>query len=906
MPLTAGIRLGPYEIVSPLGAGGMGEVYKARDTRLDRTVAIKILPAHAADDPEFRARFEREAKTISQLNHPNICALFDVGRAAPEGPAAAGSETLDYLVMEHLEGDTLAARLEKGPLTTDDALVIAAEIADALDKAHRTGIVHRDLKPGNIMLTPTGAKLLDFGLAKPGVVTTSTVETRLAATPSPSATVPLTARGSILGTFQYMAPEQIEGADADARSDIWAFGCVLYEMIAGRRAFEGKTQASLIASILEKQPVPIVELQPMTPPALGRIVRTCLAKNPDDRFQTAHDLGLHLEWIEEGGSAAGLPAPVVAERRRRGRLVTAGVAASVAIVAAALAWWLKPAPEATNVIARFGVPLPEGQNFTRTGRRFVAISPDGTRIGYIANSQIHVRAMDQAVAIPVRGTEVNPAELVFSPDGLWIAYFTTSDADQDGIWKVSVTGGAPVRLANAENPYGMSWSGNTIVLGQPSGIVAIPDTGGAVEVLVAAGEGERLGQPQLIGDARHVLYAKAGATSWNDGQIVVASLETGEQTVLVSGGTAPHLLPSGQLLYLRDSTLFGIPFDDSVMRVLGGPVPLVEEVRSAGSSGAGQYSVAHDTGALVYVPGRLAEGLKLAWLDRQGRETLMDTPERGYFAPAIAPDGSRLAMEVRDEGDPNIYIWDTRRSIESRLTFETGTASNEEPLWTPDGRQIIHAITRADGGSDIVRRMADGTGSVEQLTDGPGEKRPTSLSPDGKVLVYTAGSRGASQLWRLALDGTEEPAPLMPNSPDQNDGVLSPDGKWLAYWETGDVFVRPFPDVAAGRWQISSGGGFWPAWSPTGRELFFVPNDGLFRLTAVPIKTDGGRFEWGRPEALFQMTPYMRGTSKAYDVAPDGDRFVVVSGGTVTTTGASITVVLHWTDDVQSRVRQTP
>ncbi|HVL65986.1 MAG TPA: serine/threonine-protein kinase [Vicinamibacterales bacterium] len=372
MSFTPGTRVGPYEILAPLGAGGMGDVFKARDTRLDRTVAIKVLSRALALDPEFRARFEREAKSISALNHPHICTLYDVGEV---------NETA-YLVMEHLEGETLADRLRRGPLPADEAVALASQIADALDKAHRQTIVHRDLKPANVFLVravgASGAvhvKLLDFGLAKSGVSPASgSFETRLVTTP-PAATTPLTAQGTILGTFQYMAPEQIEGQDADARADIWAFGCVLYEMLTGRRAFEGKSHASLIASILERQPAPVNELQPLTPPALGRIVRTCLEKNPDNRFHTAHDLWLHLQWVQEGGSAAGIPAPVAAGRRRRAHLTTAALVAGAATLTGSAGWWLKRPADTPRPVTRFIHPLPDDQRFTRTGRRVVAVSP---------------------------------------------------------------------------------------------------------------------------------------------------------------------------------------------------------------------------------------------------------------------------------------------------------------------------------------------------------------------------------------------------------------------------------------------------------------------------------------------------------------------------------------------------
>ncbi len=566
MGLTAGTRLGPYEIVSPIGAGGMGEVYKARDTRLDRTVALKVLPPALAADPEFKARFEREAKSISALNHPHICTLYDVG----------SQNGTDFLVMEFLEGETLGARLAKGSLPADHALEYAMQIADALDKAHRQGIVHRDLKPANVFLLKDAGglgvcKLLDFGLVKLVAASAQgTIETKLLTSPQPGIqTAPLTSQGSILGTFQYMAPEQIEGQDADARTDIWAFGCVLYEMLTGRRAFEGRSQASLIASILERQPTPMAELQPLTPPALSRIVRTCLEKHPDNRFHTAHDLRLHLQWIAEGGSAAGLPAPVVASRKRHDRLMFAGAALILAALAGGGAWFLKPAPVVTNVVSRFTMPLGAGQAFTRSGRRVVAISPDGTKIAYIANNQIYLRQMHESEAQPIRGTNVDPLDLTFSPDGQEIAFFTPATPQGPPtnvtLRKIRITGGTPVTLSPAVSPNGLRWQGDTLVFGQGQSIAAVAETGGKPRILVTATpeSGEQLGHPQLLNSGRDVIYSvRPRNSTFNEGEIVVQPVGGGARQVLIPAGTDGRVLPSGYLVYWRDGSLWGRAFDE--------------------------------------------------------------------------------------------------------------------------------------------------------------------------------------------------------------------------------------------------------------------------------------------------------------------------------------------------------
>lgn len=910
MPLPAGQRLGPYEIVSAIGAGGMGEVYKAKDTRLDRTVAIKVLPAASASDPEFRARFEREARTISQLNHPHICALFDVGN----------HNNIEFLVMEHLEGETLADRLKKGPIPVDQALELAEEIADALDKAHRMGIVHRDLKPANIMLTKAGSKLLDFGLAKLGVVAPGTVETRLRTSlPAGPSADPLTARGTILGTFQYMSPEQVEGQDADARSDIWAFGCVLYEMVTGKRTFEGKTQASLIAAILEREPTPMAELAPITPPVLGRLVRTCLAKDPDDRFQTAHDLGLQLRWIEEGGSAAGLPAPVIAKRKRRERTAWIGIVATVACAAAAAAWWLKPDRVVPNVVTRFNQPLPEGQAFTRTGRHSIAISPDGTKIAYIANQQIYLRGMDQFEAQPVRGTNEDPYELVFSPDGQSIAYFVPSSTGVGGtaLKRVAITGGAPVSLCKVTGgPYGVSWRGTTIAFGQyQSGkldaIQTVPDSGGTPQaVLTVDQEKEMVRQPQLLDDGAHLLVTiePLGAQTQDDSDIVVVSIPSGERHVLVHSGTDGHLLLSGQLVYIHDATLLAIAVDMKRLEPRGGPVSVIEGVSEANVSGAGQFAIA-DNGTLVYLPGGSSGARRtLTWVDRQGHEEPIPAKSHAYRYPRLSPDGKQIAVDSVDE-ENDIWVWDLARESLSRLTF--GPARDSYPIWTRDSRRILYDTSDVDGSGTIFRRAADGTGAAEALVKGV-SPLPLSMSPDGRMLVYAdVGSATGSDLMALPLDPPGAAKPLL-NSPfEERNGDVSPDGRWIAYTSNEssgvtNVFVRPFPAVDTGKWQVTTAGGSAPLWSRNGRELFcaLAQPGGPQALAVIPIPVipASASFTYGRPEVLFSLANYYANVGRSYDASPDGRRFLLLKSDMVTALHPGLTVVSHWVDELRARV----
>jgi len=913
MPLTSGQRLGPYEIVSAIGAGGMGEVYRAKDTRLDRIVAIKVMPASSAADPEFRARFEREARTISQLSHPHICALFDVGN----------QDGVEFLVMEHLEGETLADRLKKGPVPVEQALGLAEEIADALDKAHRMGIVHRDLKPANIMLTKAGSKLLDFGLAKMGAAAVpGTVETRLLTSVGPQASAdPLTARGTILGTFQYMSPEQLEGKDADTRSDIWAFGCVLYEMVTGKRTFEGKTQASLIAGILEREPTPMAELVPLTPPALGRLVRTCLAKDPDDRFQTAHDLGLQLRWIDEGGSAAGLPAPVIAKRKRRDLMMWIGIAAVAALVAAASAWLLKPEPVVKNVVSRFSYPLPGDQNFTRTGRHSIAISPDGTKIAYIANQQIWLRTMDQFEAQPIRGTNEDPFELTFSPNGLSLAYFIPSGSSGAGntvLKRIPIAGGAPVPVCKVTSaPYGINWHGNTIAFGQHqpgelNAIQTVPDAGGTPRTIYAVDEKkEVVQQPQLLDDGSHLLVTlqPQSAQSQDDSDIAVVSIGSGERHVLVHGGTDGHLLPSGQLVYIRDAKLFAVAVDMKRFDALGGQVSVVEGVNEVNTSGAGQFAIA-DNGTLIFVPGSSTGLLRsVVWVDRKGQESPIPAIKpRAYRFPRLSPDGKLIALDSVDE-ESDIWIFDVLRESLSRLTF--GAARDEYPVWM-DNRRIIYSSSDSATGGAIFRRAADSTGDVETLLKGGVNPAPQAVSPDGKTLVFRETVSGmGTDLLALPLDPPGPAKPLISDRFEERVADVSPDGRWIVFTsnEAGgvtNVFVKPFPAVGTGKWQITTTGGSNPKWSSSGREVFcMVPLPGgppALAAIPIPIIPAGASFLWGKPEVLFSFLPYYGGVARTYDVSPDGKRFLLLKTGQTAALHPSITVVSHWVDELRARV----
>ena len=916
MTIAPGTRLGPYEIISAIGAGGMGEVYKARDTRLDRITAIKVLTSQLAGDPQFLERFEREAKSISALNHPNICTLYDIG----EAPQPGQTSPIHYLVLEYLEGETLASRIARGPLPLADGLKIAIEIASALDKAHRQGIVHRDLKPGNVMLTKTGSKLLDFGLA-------GFSKTGFAAATGNSATLPmaapLTARGTILGTFQYMSPEQIEGEPADTRADLFAFGAVLYEMLTGRKAFEGKSQAGLLSAILKDDPAPVTVLQPMTPPALGRIIRTCLVKDPEDRLQTAHDLWLQLQWVAEGGSAAGLPAPVVTHRKHRERGIWLAAAIALAAIAGAAIWWLKPAPPVTNIVTRFSYPLPEGQAFWRTGRHSVAISPDGARLAYVTNKQLYLRSMDQLEAQPVPGTEGDNMEPIFSPDSRWLAYFATTGNSQWTLMKIAVSGGPPQTLATLPiAPSGVTWNNGTIAFAVTTGAVhavqAIAESGGPLQTIATVDfQKEHINQPRLLDDGKHILFVvhPVATADASDGQVVVQTLDDiagKDRRTLVNGGTDPQVLSTGQLVYIHDGTLLAAPFDVKHLAVTGNAVTIMDGVVRNPGSGAGQFAVSKN-GTLAYIPGALNQVVqkKLVWVDRQGREEPIPAPVRAYSYARLSPDGTRIAVNCLDE-EHDIWVFDLGKGTLTRLTF--GPAAEGHPLWNADGKYVLFSssvTSGASGGlqlipSDIFRRAADGTGKIEALTQHLEGGYPLSISPDGKSLVFRK-SLPSPDLFVLPLDPPAQGHALIADKSWKDSGEISPDGRWLAYTSYGhesvgrsEVYVRPFPAVeSGGPWQISSAGGNHPMWSRSGRELFFEGEDAL-NAVSVPA---GPTFTSGKPQRLFAIAPYAGSTvDRSFDISPDGKRFLIVKPTISLTSHPSIVVVSHWFDEVKAKM----
>jgi serine/threonine-protein kinase len=909
--------LGPYEILSQIGAGGMGEVYKGRDTRLDRPVAIKILPTHLAERPDLRKRFEREATTVANLQHPNICVLYDVGKQVPVPPDSAGKAAeiegageqrpVDFLVMEYLEGVTLSERLKKGPLALDEVLRYAVEVSDALDKAHRAGVTHRDVKPANVMLTREGSKLLDFGLAKLKLdILDATVP------PSERPTVPgaLTQHGTLLGTLQYMAPEQLECKDEkiDGRTDIFAFGTVVYEIVTGKKAFPGESQASVIAGILERQPVPMTSLQPpgtIVPPALDRTVRRCLAKDPEDRWQTARDLVQELRWIADvtshpeltGSTPAPPPVPARASRRQ---LVLGSLAALVlAALVGLAAWILKPAP--AQPVSRFTITLPPGQKLAVSNGSGLALSPDGSRLVYAAigdgTQQLYLRALDSLETQPIPGTEGAETPF-FSPDGQWIGFFGNTR-----LKKVSVSGGVPVDIGGVAVPRGASWSGRGTIVWGALGFLTlqqVPAAGGTQQALTRLENGEAAHYwPEVLPDGETVLFASTlDLNDWNAAQIAAHSIRTGERRNLNQGGTHPRYAPTGHLVYAQGGALMAAPFDPQRLALTGATAPVQDSVLQSTSTGFAHYSFSA-TGTLAYVPGGIqAARSSLVWVSRSGAEQPLVGPERAYYMPRLSPDGQRVAVVIGEQGN-QIWLYDLSRETLTRLTFEGG---NQLPVWTPDGKKIAFRSSRAGGPPNLFWQLADGSGELERLTTSENINGSFSWSPDGQFLAFLEIRPTTGRDIEVLRMSDRKAQPFLQTPFDETAPQFSPDGHWLAYMsnESGryEVYVQPYPGPG-GKWQISTDGGTEPVWNRNGREIFYRNGN---KMMAVEVSTQPG-FTMGRPRMLFEGSYLPPPFPVAnYDVSPDGQRFLMVKPSGEGQPSTQINVVLNWFEELKRRV----
>lgn len=861
--LAAGTRLGPYEVLGSVGSGGMGEVYRAKDTRLDREVAIKILPASLAGNESFRARFEREAKAISSLNHPHICTLHDVGHQAVDG------REVHFLVLEMIEGESLADRIAKGPLPVDLVIDYAIQIASALDAAHRHGIVHRDLKPGNVMLTKSGAKLLDFGLAKAGetsgIAEVSSLPTR--------EDKPLTEQGTIVGTFQYMAPEQLEGEKADARTDIFALGAVLHEMATGRKAFEGKSRTSLIAAIVSSQPPPISSVQPMCPPALDHVVRRCLEKDPDDRWQSAKDVMSELQWVAEGGSKVGLPAPLAIRRKTRERIAWIGAASATLAAIVLGVGYMRRAPKPAPVV-KFLIPTAEGLTNVGSPR----ISPDGRLVAFDATDstgkeQLWLRALDALEVRAVPGTE-GATRPFWSPDSRFLGFVAGGK-----LKKVDVNGGPSQTICDAPSGSDGTWgaSGTILFDGRSNDpILRVPAAGGVpkpeVKPDVLKWRGG-VGWPEFLPDGRHFLFVGIGQRA-EESKLFVGTLDKSEAKPLLNTNSRVQYAPPGYLLYVREQSLVAQAFDLKSLEIKGEPIPVAEGL-GTNAVGLAHFS-ASSSGALAYRAGE-SRDRQLVWVDRTGKDlgALGDSGEYGDLWPS--PDGKRLVMDMPEGRSAKTDLWvrDLTRGVTSRFTFDP--ADDYGPVWSPDGLSIVFSSARK-GTPDLYQKDASGAGEEQVLLATTEEKFPSDWSRDGKHLVFN--SRGAEtgwDVWGLPMTGERKPFPIVKTRFTELCPSLSPDGRFIAYFsnESGrmEVYVQEFPQPKS-KWQVSTGGGSEPFWRADGREMFYLASDS--RLMAVPLEA-GPTFSAGTPQPLFPARLQLITARAHYRPSPDGQRFLTLA-----------------------------
>ena len=887
MTLAVGTKLGPYEILGPLGKGGMGEVYKARDTRLERTVAIKVLPQHMSTSPEVRQRFEREAKTISQLSHPHICALYDVGN----------QDGTEYLVMELLDGETLSDRLGKGSLPLSQTLRYGVEIADALDKAHRQGIVHRDLKPGNVMLTKSGVKLLDFGLAKAMAPAAPPSGATSLTTVMGKGGENLTEEGTILGTFQYMSPEQLEGKDADGRTDIFAFGCVLYEMATGRKAFSGSSQASLISSIMKEEPPPVSAVLPTSPPALDRVIRKALAKDPEDRWQSAGDLGSELKWIAEGGSASGIAAPTLPARSRRAAWMPWAAAVLVAAAAGLGAGRLLHRAPAPAVI-RASVDLPprldlEPQNTS------IALSPDGETLamagtGPDGKRQLWVRRLDGFGIQPLAGTE--DAMIPFwSPDSRFIGFF----ADHK-LKKIPAAGGTAQTICDADDGRGASWSAKDVIVFAPApfgGLSRVSAAGGAPTALTkAAGPGLSHRLPHFLPDGRHLLYLSGSQGSDADKTTVIHALdiETGQST-LVAKEASEGRYAAGHLLFVRERNLMAQPFDASSLKLSGEAVPIAEGVQFVAPRWCANFGVSQN-GRLVFEPGGAGRQRQLTWFDLDGKELSQVGVPAIIAGFSLSPDGTRAvaSQSPAQGGAQELWLYELSRGVASRFSFsKKGTLA---PRWSPDGRQV--AFGELGGGVSV--KPADGTAEPKKVWASDATGWPLSWSPDGKFLICRIQDpkTGGLDLWIFPMDGGDKARPLIATPAEEFGASISPDGKWLLYTSNesgrGEMYVVPFPALGEKR-QVSTGGVLGGSWLSNNSIVFTQPPDQ--KLFAVDLEVRGSSLLVGPARPLFGGKSAPRGP---VEVAPDGKRVLIAApleeGG-----ATELRLVSDWTAGLAKR-----
>jgi serine/threonine-protein kinase len=889
-----------YRVQEKIGAGGMGEVYRATDTKLKRDVALKVLPELFAADAQRMARFEREAQVLASLNHSHIAHIHGLEEA--NGTRA--------LVMELVEGLTLAERIAQGPIPLEEVLPAAKQIAEALEYAHERGIIHRDLKPGNIKLTPDGqVKVLDFGLAK--ALEGEISETNLST--SPTITAAATRAGVLLGTAAYMSPEQAKGKAVDRRTDIWAYGCVLYEMLAGKPVFDGETITDTLAAVVRAEP-DWSQLPEKTPGRIRELLQRCLVKDPKQRLQAIGEARIAVERAIAGNpeKAIGLLAETEPQPlwRRAIPWAVASIAIVFAIAISALFWRGNRSEPHQVMQASLLLPEPLAGVFSANPGSPIALSRDGSRLVFVASPagkspQLYLRQLDQQTSTPIPGTE-NAIQPFFSPDGEWIGFFA------DGkMRRVAVHGGPATTLCDAPIPHGASWVSDDTIIYAPhlgSGLLRISSAGGTPQTLSTPDvKGQELSHrwPQVLPGNKAVLFTIQLMTqlSYDDARIAVLSLETGKWRTLLEGGSYARYLPSGHIVYARGGALMAVPFDVTRLQVTGPSAPVQEGViTTAATSGGAEYDVA-ESGLLAYVPGSTRPpDRSLVWVDRQGVAKELPAPLNAYLMPRISPDGKLLALQIFTGGPEDLWIYDFGRNTRMRLTFAGGAAA---PVWTPDGRRIIYR-TRTPSFS-FRSKLADGGGKEDMLLGkdfDDASATPYSVSPDGQTLLFGRHSAaGAEGTYALSLDGSGKIQPFLQSTFNQLLAQFSPDGHWVVYKsnESGrdEIYVQPFPGPG-GKWMISTDGGSFPMWARNGREIFFLNED---KMMSVPVEIQPA-FKAGTQRLLFQGGGYIGGLLglRNYDVAPDGQHLLMVKEKEAPATSKEVAIIVHWTDELTRRV----
>ena len=895
MALSAGTRFSHYEITGTLGAGGMGQVFKARDTKLDRSVAIKILPDLFASDADRLARFEREAKTLASLNHPHVAQIYGV----------EDTDGVRALVMELVEGEDLSERLKRGPIPMEEALALSRQIAEALEAAHERGVVHRDLKPANIKIAGDGTvKVLDFGLAK-ALDPVSSTNAGLMNSPTFTSPAQMTHAGVILGTAAYMAPEQAKGLPVDRRADMWSFGIVLYEMLTGRAAFEGETVTDVLAAIVTREP-DWSSLPPATPLPIRRLLRRCAERTQKRRLADAGEAAMQIEEAIAGSmgvtprEVAGNPAI----GRRSASIMPWLIAAVMTVVAAAALWRAQTARPPR--VLRHSIEAPAKTTVNTILRPAVTVSPDGSTIVFVANSggttRLMVRKEQEFDAAPLAGTE-GASNPVFSPDGRWLAFFADNRLN-----KVPVGGGPVVPLAPVNDPRGLSWDQqDTITLAPESvqGIFQIPADGGSLkEITKLTGKSERTHRwPQVLPGGKVVIFIVGAIDSpdnYDRATLEAHILATGERRVILSGAAMARYVPTGHLVFARGATLYAVRFDPDRLATAGTPQPILQGVAGDSTTGATHYAFSN-TGTFVYVPGS-PEGAtnRLVWASRNGDIEPTAIPPSTYFDPMLSPDGGRVAVSALAGGTTDVWVYDLSRKTMARMTFG---GSNLTPRWSADGMYVYYVspVSGTDFPNTIMRRRADGSRDAEVLVTLPQRVYLKSVSVDGRTaLIDHQTNTFKTNVERVTLEKGAVPEPLVSTPFDEYSSSLSPDGRWLAYQsdETSrfEIYVRGMSDTG-GRWQVSTGGGEEPRWSPDGKELYYRNNTSLM-VVKIDLRST---FQWSPATLLFEGVYNFRTDSgNTFDVDPKGDRFLMVrpTGDLVSFT--SVRVVLNWFEELRS------